>query len=381
MVDVLHITVAHPPFDIRVFQKECRTLARAGYAVTLIAPAAADAERDGVRLHAIPLQASRLKRIREAGRMAYQIALASPAHIVHFHDPDFLPWAQQLRRRGKTVIYDMHENLPRALRSKPWIPRPIRALTAALAGCAERFLMHGMTVVFAEDSYAKDYPAARDACAVLNLPIADELLAIPTDPAPEFTLGYLGGVEAVRGSVITLQALTRLAADGLPIRFECVGDVSAAHRTELATLARDAGVPLTLHGFVLPQQGWQVLARCHAGLAVLQPIPNYFESYPTKMFEYMALGLPVIVSDFPLYRKVVESEGCGLCVNPTDPDAIAAAIRRLAEHPDEARAMGQRGRDAVIRTYNWAREGEKLLALYHRLEAHISVCAVGTGGV
>ena len=100
------------------------------------------------------------------------------------------------------------------------------------------------------------------------------------------------------------------------------------------------------------------------GLVVLHPTRNYLDALPVKMFEYMAAGLPVIASDFPLWRKIIDGAGCGLLVDPLDPQAIAEAIDWVLAHPEEAEAMGRRGREAVEAIYNWERESETLVNLY-----------------
>jgi len=109
-------------------------------------------------------------------------------------------------------------------------------------------------------------------------------------------------------------------------------------------------------------EGWPIIAQCHVGLAVLHPIPNYVESYPTKTFEYMAMGLPVIASNFPLYREIVEGAECGICVDPLNPEEIAGAIRWIIDHPAEAEQMGKNGHRAVEERYNWGKEEKKLLS-------------------
>jgi glycosyltransferase involved in cell wall biosynthesis len=119
-----------------------------------------------------------------------------------------------------------------------------------------------------------------------------------------------------------------------------------------------------IRGYLLPAAGWRIIARCHIGLALLQPIPNYYDSYPTKMFEYMAMGLPVIVSDFPLYRSIVEKENCGICVDPDSPEEIADAVQRLLDNPEQAKEMGMRGRAATQKKHNWENEQGKLLEFY-----------------
>jgi glycosyltransferase involved in cell wall biosynthesis len=104
-----------------------------------------------------------------------------------------------------------------------------------------------------------------------------------------------------------------------------------------------------------------------AGLVTLHPVVNYLDALPVKMFEYMAAGLPVIASRFPLWQEIVEGNACGVCVDPGDPAAIAAAIDHFCRHPQLARRMGENGRRAVHTRYNWHSEADKLAAFYDRL--------------
>jgi glycosyltransferase involved in cell wall biosynthesis len=109
------------------------------------------------------------------------------------------------------------------------------------------------------------------------------------------------------------------------------------------------------------------MARSMAGLVTLHPVINYLDALPVKMFEYMAAGIPVIASDFPVWRDIIDASGCGICVDPFHPPAIAAAIDYLLLHPDQARRMGENGRRAVASQYNWNAEAAKLLAFYSDL--------------
>ena len=107
--------------------------------------------------------------------------------------------------------------------------------------------------------------------------------------------------------------------------------------------------------------------QARVGLVLCHPAPNYLEALPNKLFETMAAGVPVVASDFPLWRGLVQGSGCGIVVDPLDASAVARAIRRLLENPEQAEAMGRRGQEAVRMRYNWAGEAEKLLALYRGL--------------
>ena len=129
---------------------------------------------------------------------------------------------------------------------------------------------------------------------------------------------------------------------------------------------------VNLYGYLPGREGWNKIRACHVGMAVLQPEPNYIASYPTKMFEYMAMGMPVVVSDFELYRKVVEESQCGFCVDPTSPEQIADAVENLIRDPERATRMGEHGREAVRKRYTWNHEMEKLVCFYEQVMTRLT---------
>ncbi|MGE5553673.1 MAG: glycosyltransferase family 4 protein [Betaproteobacteria bacterium] len=362
------LTSVHLPFDIRIFYKECKTLTLAGYKVVLVAPHDRDEVVDGVRVRAVPKPRSRRERMMRTVWQVYRAAILENAQLYHVHDPELIPVGVLLRLHGKRVVYDMHENVPKAILSKGWIRPWVRPILSGIVKAVERVLLNGMPVIYAEKSYAKDYPWVKPAVTVQNMPLLSSIFAIEESKYPIPTVGYLGGVTPERGSLVYLEALRILKERGHTVGWECIGPVSEEHRAELIHLCSRYGLEhVYLRGYMLPDQGWRHVARCKIGLAVLKAIPNYIGSYPTKMFEYMALGLPVIVSDFPLYRDIVEKEQCGICVDPESPVAVADAIQRILTHPDMARVMGERGREAVRERYNWDAEAKKLLDFYDRL--------------
>ena len=368
MAKVVHLTSVHPPFDVRIFYKECKTLAQAGYEVVLIAPHTQDEVVEGVRIRAVPKSKNRLQRMFGVAPQVVCLGFKEKAAAYHLHDTELLPWAQFLRLRRCRIVYDMHENVPKAILTKHWIPPMLRKTIARVLKLVERIFLAGMHVVFAEHSYQKDYPWLPRGTVILNMPRVEALSGVRESKYPTPTVAYMGGVTAVRGSLLTLYALHILQQRGKQVNWECIGPLTRPHEQELRALMtalRLEGV--TFRGYMLPQEGWRIVSRCHIGLAVLQPIPNYVDSYPTKLFEYMALGLPLITSDFPLYREIVEGSRCGLCIPFGDPQPLAESIEWLLEHPDEAEAMGKRGQEAVRTRYNWDVEAKKLLALYRSL--------------
>lgn len=381
MAKVVHVTSVHPALDNRILFKECRSLARAGHEVVLIAPHDADEVVDGVRIRAFPRAHGRLARMTRGVRAALRLCREERADVVHAHDPELMPGLARLARDGAKVVFDMHENVVADIRTKPWLPSWARGAIADAVGRGMRVWLRDACVVFAESSYPRDYPWITRGTTVLNLPRLDELLAIRAPRSAAFRVAYVGSITAQRGSLTTIEALGLLRARGIDAGFDLVGLVDQAHADEIRAAAVRAGVAdVVLHGYLPPGPAYAIAARCSVGLAVLDDDPNLRDSYPTKLFEYMALGLPVIVSDFPLWRDVVDAAGCGVCVPPGDASALADALELLARAPEAARRMGDRGREAAIARYRWETEEEKLLRLYEELVGRPDASAPRHGG-
>ncbi|MFN4262985.1 MAG: glycosyltransferase family 4 protein [Thioalkalivibrionaceae bacterium] len=370
-VSAVHFTTVHTRSDTRIRVKETASLAEGlGAGVALYVQDGKGSERDGVSGVAVvdtgaPPRGRASRMVLGAWRMYRAVRSARP-QVAHFHDPELIPVGLALKASGIKVVYDVHEDVPRQILGKhwisPWLRRPVAWATEAFEWLAGR-AFDG--IVAATPTIARRFPDHKTV-TVQNFPILGELVA--PDPVPYGQrpphFAYVGGITDIRGSREMVEAIGQVAEP--ECRLQLAGGFSpATHGDELAGLPGWERV--AFHGWASRPEVASILGNVRAGLVVLHPTKNYPDAYPVKMFEYMAAGLPVIASDFPLWREIVDGAGCGLLVDPQDSAAIAQAMEWLLAHPEEAEAMGHRGREAVERLYNWAPEAEKLLALYERL--------------
>jgi glycosyltransferase involved in cell wall biosynthesis len=374
---IAHVTISHQVLDVRVFEKECRTLADAGHEVHLLVPGPTPEERDGVRFHALPdvdRTTAYFWRVWRRLPEIHRLARSVDAAVYHMPDPSLIPLGLALKLRGAKVVYDAHEDRPRQARTKygaarrPVVAAVSSVLWSVLEGVAkltfDRF-------VAATPTIARRFPARRTV-VVHNYPRAEEFDPVSDDPPAPYAerpnhVVYAGGLHRYYGIREAVEAMALLPAR-LDARLLLIGDFRRAHggfRRELEALP---GWRRVVHVGRLPREEVrQHLTAARVGLTVLGPRPEHVDAIGNKTFEYMASEIPVVASDFPVWRRIVGGEGAGLTVDSRDPARIAAAIQRLLEHPDEAEAMGRRGRDAVAARYNWDREARKLLDLYAEL--------------
>ena len=286
--------------------------------------------------------------------------------VVHFHDPELIALGLVLKCSGYRVIYDAHEDVPRQVLTKYWLPAiarwPVSWAVSSVEWLAARALD---AIVAAEPKIAGRFPS-RKTTLVQNFPILDELVRARGRPynrrPPHFA--YIGGITRIRGVCEVTEALSRTGRKDIRL---CLAGVFQPDRLREEAEALPGWHQVDFYGWAHRSQVADILCEARAGLVVLHPTPKYVDAYPTKMFEYMSVGLPVIVSDFPLWRDIVERAGCGLLIDPLDPQAIADAMRWVLDHPAEAETMGRRGRQAVEERYNWNSEAGKLAALYRKV--------------
>lgn len=361
---ICHITTAHPALDNRIFYKECVSLAEAGYEVYLLVANQEEkcGKKDGVYITNVELSASRIPRILFSKKIVLQKALEVDADLYHFHDPELLSLGKSLKQKGKVVVYDSHEDVPRQILFKTYIPAFLRPLISQIYEGFENRIVRQLDAVVSPTPHIQNRFAQINerSIEVCNFPRRQQQIAADWSQKKE-EVCYVGTLMEVRGIREMIEAMELVDA-----RLNLAG-----HWWEKEYESKVKQLPgwsrVNDLGFINKDQVRQVLTDSKIGLVTLHPIESYQVAYAVKMFEYMASGIPVVASNFPLWEALIAESGCGICVDPLQPDEIAKAINYLLQHPAEAQAMGRRGQEAFRKKYNWQAQRDRLVSLYQSL--------------
>lgn len=366
---VVHLTSAHPRYDIRIFRKQCRTLAKSGFRVSLVVADGKGDEvtEDGIAIYDVGRMEGRFNRVFRTTRRVFEKARNLNADLYQLHDPELLPTGSRLQRLGRVVIFDSHEDVPKQLLGKPYLRRPVARVLAGIFSQYERWTVRRLSAVIgATPSITEKFLAINpNSVNVNNFPLLGELESETPWHKKAHEVCYVGGISLARGIIPLVMALEKSSSQ---TRLNLVGEFSDSD-VEASAKKLPGWKQVNVYGFQGRAGVRNVLARSVAGIVTLAPLPNHIDSLPIKMFEYMSAGIPVIASDFPLWRQIIVASECGFCVDPDDPKAIADAIDILVNDSALAQRYGQNGKSAVKALYNWSREEPKLVNLYREILA------------
>lgn len=379
MKQVCMLTSGHAPLDDRIFHREAKSLPKLGYTVVIIAPSSPSIRKpmevSGIRIIPIPRRKNkRINRITVLYHLVHYGLKYGPA-IYHCHEIDAL-WVGILlsKRKGGKVIYDAHEHFPSLMSQHPVLPEVIRPFVYFFVDRLERIACRfADRVVTVNKTLKNRYIGMRRPTTILyncpSLRLHEWRGDHPLEHDGPIVVYNNGGVSRDRGLDRFLEALVEVKKTFPRVLFLLVGDILDDDRFRLwmDRFIRENGLAGHFHvtGWIPYEQVPAYLMEADLGVILFQPFHyNIVNSLPIKLFEYMGARKPIVACDFPEIRAVIESERCGLLVDATQPHEIAHAILYLLEHPEEAAQMGERGRQAIERTYNWERMEQILSEVY-----------------
>ncbi|HZT12886.1 MAG TPA: glycosyltransferase, partial [Candidatus Baltobacteraceae bacterium] len=312
----------------------------------------------------VPLPRNRFERMTRTVWHVYRAALEERADVYHFHDPELMGVGLALRMRGAQVVFDVHEDIPQDIADKPWLPGWARPALAAASTAALRLLQRGYTaIVTATPAIARRFVHGRTV-VVANYPSLDEiprLSPVPFEQRPKAAI-YLGAITELRCIEEMLAAM--LSPELAPGTRLTLAGTFETPELERRVRAMPGWARVDYLGFCPRSAVAAAFETARAGLLLFRPAANHEEAMPTKLFEYLGAGLPVVISDTMRCSAIVRENHCGIVVNPRDVGAIARAVSYLVENPAVAQAMGERGRAIVEEQYQWTSEAQKLMKLY-----------------
>ena len=363
---VCFLTSARRHDDTRIYYREAVTLHKAGYDVVIICPDCQTTDSQGIKFRLADVDRSKhwkklfLNPFRVLGR-----AIDENASVYHFHDPELCLTGFFLKLFGKKVVYDVHEDTPRAILAKSWVPAPLRGIISKLFEGFELLLSLTFDgIVASAEVVAKRFPR-RKTITVGNFPeVAEFPSVIPDFEKRGHIACMIGTIQEDRGIYDVLDSARYL---DYPILL--TGEY-ASEQVQQRVEEESQDLPLRSLGFLERGEVIELLLHSRVGLAPMHQAEHYQMNLPPKIFEYMICEIPVVASDFSYWREILEDSEygqCGICVDLEDPKSLAKAVTYLMENEDDAIQMGLNGRRAVLERFNWENETQKLLDLYTRL--------------
>ncbi len=292
--------------------------------------------------------------------------------LLHFHDIDLLPM-MMLARFIRPVVYDVHENYPDEMLVRYWVPdllrKPLYWLVRSGQYLASLVIRNIVLVVPAQE---RDFPKRFVRKTIVRNYGSTALLEQVSGDYPSRArrVAFIGSQYPENGTFLVLEIATCLKASGVEVEILCSDRFSSkALRAEFLRRVQALGIErhITLVPNVPAPEIMDILNQARIGLLVNLRVPKQEKALPTRLFEYMAAGLPVVASDLPLIVHYVSDANCGLLAKPEDPQSFTSAIARLLDDEKMAMNMGRRGQHAFIDRFSWESQIPGLLSFYDKI--------------
>lgn len=365
MIRVCHLTSVHSAEDVRIFHKECVSLAGNGYEVFLVAHGSSY-DKYGVHIVGVgDASSNRLKRMINDAKCVYRKALELNCDIYHIHDPELIPYGIKLKRKGKKVIFDSHEDVSAQIFEKEWLPKFLRRLVSKAYRIYEISAVRKFdaTVVVSPHMLKAFEGVSKNLYVITNYPILTNFLE--NGQNIEGDLCFAGLISPLWNHHMIIHAMERIEN----CSYILCGRAENGYLDTLRSLP--AWNRVDYKGILTHSDISRVLSSCKVGLAIYSYVPNVGNRIGTmgntKIFEEMMAGIPIICTNFELWCDFVNRYKCGICVNPESIDEIVEAIIYLLTNPEEAKQMGKNGRRAVEEEFNWSLEEKKLFEMYEKV--------------
>lgn len=361
---ICHMTSAHDSDDIRILKKQCVSLAKKQDNEVYLVAKGEDFNFKNVHIVGIgEQQGGRLNRILKVGKTVYEKALSLDADIYQFHDPELMMYAKKLKKHGKIVIFDSHENYREQIMQKGYIPKPLRRIIQWIYCKVEKHACKYIDAALFPSEKNPYEGMVAECVAIYNSPMPDELKITTPIEKKQPSVCCVGTLSEIRGIKVLVEACYKAG-----VKLVLGGVFSPAEfGDELKNSRYFANVDY--RGFCDREQVNAIYNECMIGADNILRVGQYpfLQNLSTKAYEYMMMKMPYITSDFDYNKKIVDEYKCAIYVDPSDADAIAEAIKYLVNNPEIAKSIGENGKKLVDEKYSWSNDEKRLYDLYGKL--------------
>ena len=357
------ITTVHNATDARIFYRQARSLSSVGHNVTIIAPKGMLEEEKTIKF--IIISPTKIKWLRLFTNFKYlKKALNGRHDLYHFHDPDFLFFGVLLKIiSGKKVIFDVHEDFSKVLLEAEWIPSSLRRIFSIKYNFIEAFCSLFFDGIITATEHIATRFNARKTVVIHNYPHSKIDFDTKIEKRPN-SLVFIGGITRIRGLYQFLEGL-RILRQRVQVTIDVYGSFTDPDYE--SEMKQEFGQDwIKFHGFVDNTKVYDKLAQYELGVLPYLPVPNHLEALPTKIFEYMMTGLPIVCSDFPLWHQIVEGNKIGKCFDPLNPENISEILYEILNDKSDLEGMSTMGKILFREKYNWEMEEKELFRFYER---------------
>lgn len=366
---IVHVTTVHRRYDTRIFLKQCVSLAREKQSVTLVVSDVYDNEiKQGVVIKSIGKFKNRITRVFLSPVKLWKICKNLDADLYQFHDPENLLFAVIFKFiTRKTIVFDSHENFPKQLKTKDYLHPLLQFLLPHVAVLVEKITLPFFdAIITATPAISKKLkPLNTHVVCLQNFPLKENILAADKKIIQKKTraICYVGSMSEIRNIEFILDAISLFRSD---LKVIIAGNFSTK-KFEKKIKNHKNWPKVDFRGVIAFADVKTVMTEARLGVVMFKDAPNHVEAQPNKLYEYLSASLPVISSNFPLWRNLIEDNNCGICLDPQELDGFVNSIESLIDDEDQLLSMGNNGRHLIETSFNWNVEFKKMKQLYMEL--------------